>query len=292
MARNSEKAMTALARWRQAKLAEEGLDKKNERRPYLASECNNLKDCERWRLQIIKEVSKKVTQIQNAGLGEFKIRDLNDEINKLLREKRHWERRIIELGGKNMMRRSRMLDNEGKEVPGSHGYKYFGAARDLPGVRELFDSVKPAPAKKTRAELMKDVDSHYYGFLDDDDKRLVPLEVEAEKAAIDAAVRDWTDKKERGEIDASAGADDEDVRNIYLSLPDMSAEDRMAEAMEEGKEARVTSHVEIPSQKDIEDALLRRKKQELIQIYALDEFDENPAAADAKKSKKAQKAKE
>jgi len=41
--------------------------------------------------------SKKVSQIQNAGLGEFKIRDLNDEINKLLREKRHWEARIIEL---------------------------------------------------------------------------------------------------------------------------------------------------------------------------------------------------
>lgn len=35
----------------------------------------------------------------SAGLGEFKIRDLNDEINKLLREKGHWEHRIKELGG-------------------------------------------------------------------------------------------------------------------------------------------------------------------------------------------------
>lgn len=32
-----------------------------------------------------------------------------------------------------------MLDHEGKEVPGNRGYKYFGAARDLPGVRELFE---------------------------------------------------------------------------------------------------------------------------------------------------------
>ena len=46
---------------------------------------------------MIREISKKVSQIQNAGLGEFRIRDLNDEINKLLREKRHWEARIIEL---------------------------------------------------------------------------------------------------------------------------------------------------------------------------------------------------
>jgi len=34
-----------------------------------------------------------------AGLGEFKLRDLNDEINKLLREKGHWEDRIKELNG-------------------------------------------------------------------------------------------------------------------------------------------------------------------------------------------------
>ena len=34
-----------------------------------------------------------------AGLGETAIRDLNDEINKLFREKSHWERRIVELNG-------------------------------------------------------------------------------------------------------------------------------------------------------------------------------------------------
>lgn len=32
-----------------------------------------------------------------------------------------------------------MIDHEGKEVPGNRGYRYFGAARDLPGVRELFE---------------------------------------------------------------------------------------------------------------------------------------------------------
>ena len=42
-----------------------------------------------------------------------------------------------------------------REVPGNKGYKYFGAARDLPGVRELFESDAPAVIKKTRAELMK-----------------------------------------------------------------------------------------------------------------------------------------
>ena len=51
-------------------------------------------------------------------------------------------------------------------------------------IRELFESQEPVNVKKTRAELMKDIDSIYYGFLDDDDERLIPLEVEAEKAAV------------------------------------------------------------------------------------------------------------
>lgn len=45
------------------------------------------------------EIAKKIALIQNPGLGEFKIRDLNDEINKLLRVKYAWETRIKELDG-------------------------------------------------------------------------------------------------------------------------------------------------------------------------------------------------
>ena len=59
-----------------------------------------------------------------AGLGEFKIRDLNDEINKLLKEKYQWEDKILELGGPDYKKIGpRLLDKEGKEVPGSRGYK-------------------------------------------------------------------------------------------------------------------------------------------------------------------------
>ena len=163
---------------------EEGGNKKTERRPFLTSECDNVQAAERWRHQVIREISKSVTAIQNAGLGEFRIRDLNDKINKLLREKKHWEDRLRELGGRSYKGSAKMLDREGKEVPGNKGYKYFGAAKDLPGVRELFETDAPANVKKTRAELMRDVDSHYYGFRDDDDGKLVPEELAAEKDAI------------------------------------------------------------------------------------------------------------
>jgi len=209
-----------------------------------------------------------MAQIQNAGLGEFRIRDLNDEINKLLREKRHWENRIIELGGRDKRSRSRMLDKEGKEVPGVYGYKYFGAARDLPGVRELFEAEKPEQPKKSRAELMKDIDAAYYGYRDDEDNLLVPLEIEAEKAAVAQAVKEWKEKREAGQ------EENDEEPDIYAVPPDMSDMDRLEEAMREGKEGRFFAHVAIPTQKDIEQALLERKKRELLHMYDIDSDDE------------------
>ncbi|XP_077433174.1 LOW QUALITY PROTEIN: pre-mRNA-splicing factor ISY1 homolog [Vanacampus margaritifer] len=270
MARNAEKAMTALARFRQAQLDE---GKVKERRPFLASECNDLPKAEKWRRQIISEISKKVAQIQNAGLGEFKIRDMNDEINKLLREKRHWEYRIRELGGSDYKRFGpRMLDHEGREVPGNRGYKYFGAARDLPGVRELFEK-EPAPElRKTRGELMKDVDAEYYGYRDEDDGVLVPLEMQHEKRAVCEAVHKWrTDRECFPSGDKKISHEEADDEPSIYSLANLQAdEDEQAQENMEGDEGGVAffAHVPVPSQKEVEEALVRRKKMELLQRYA------------------------
>ncbi|XP_064858204.1 pre-mRNA-splicing factor ISY1 homolog [Oncorhynchus nerka] len=267
MARNAEKAMTALARFRNAQL-EEG--KVRERRPFLASECTELPKAEKWRRQIISEISKKVAQIQNAGLGEFKIRDLNDEINKLLREKGHWEVRIKELGGPDYGRVGpKMLDHEGKEVPGNRGYKYFGAAKDLPGVRELFDKEPIPPPRKSRAELMKDIDAEYYGYRDEDDGALVPLEQEYEKEVILKAVEKWKTERE-ARLAGGREEVEEEEEHMYAVKEDEHSDDETREQME-GEDGTLTSfiaHVPVPSQKEIEEALVRRKKMELLQKYA------------------------
>ena len=97
MARNAEKAMTTLARWRAQQ--NEGPEIKRERRPWNPADCDDVEKAQRFRISIIKEISRKVTQIQNAGLGEHRIRDLNDRINRLLRDKKNWEERILQLGG-------------------------------------------------------------------------------------------------------------------------------------------------------------------------------------------------
>ena len=44
--------------------------------------------------------------------------------------------------------------------------------------------------------------------------------------------------------------------------------------MKEGKEGRFFTHMAIPTQKDIELALLERKKRELLTMYAIDDDDD------------------
>lgn len=149
----------------------------------------------------------------------------------MLREKRHWENQISALGGPHYRRYGpRMFDAEGREVPGNRGYKYFGAAKDLPGVRELFEQEPPPPPRKTRGELMKEVDADYYGYRDDDDGILIPLEEKAEKLAIAEAVKLWKEKQAqrgeggvgKGEKGAAVDEDDEEEEDIYPVDEDVS----------------------------------------------------------------------
>merc|ERR1712198_66930 len=66
-----------------------------------------------------------------------------------------------------------------------------------------------------------------------------------------------------------------------------SKEEALKEAMEEGKEARFMARVKVPTQKDIEEALIRRKKQELLEMYAIDSDDLDQLEKQAKLTKEA-----
>ncbi|KAL1748056.1 Isy1-like splicing factor [Schizophyllum fasciatum] len=174
-----------LYRFREAQAAELGLGTRADRRPRMASACKSMRECERWRGEILREISRKVSKIQDAGLTDYEVRDLNDEINKLLREKRHWENQIIALGGANYRRNVAMLDADGKEVPGTKGYKYFGRAKELPGVRELFESKKHEEEEENQAyafyKKFMNQGPAYYGDLDEADEKLLQFERNAEE---------------------------------------------------------------------------------------------------------------
>ena len=243
-------------RWVKGK--QDALKGERDRRPYLASECKDLNQADKWRQEILREIGKKVMEIQNAGLGEHRLRDLNDEINKLIREKSHWERRILELGGPNYIAQGRRIaDGDGKESvedeQKGQGYRYFGAAKQLPGVKELFDKPVARTVRRTRHQMNKNIDADYYGFRDEEDGVLLREEAEAEKAMVAAAVMDWEEKevqrdrdqkRRRGQGGGGAQDDDQDGQHDFVA------------------------HVPLPDQKDIEGLVLEKKKRDLLAKYS------------------------
>ena len=274
MARNEEKAHAMLNRW--VAMKKELNSHSKDKRPGMSTECNNLQECERWRGQIIKEITKKVADIQNASLGEYKIREINDEINKLFREKGHWEDRIRELGGPDHKKLApKVIDSQGYELPGAGGYKYWGAARDLPGVRELFAKDAPNPPKKSRTDLYKNINFEYYGFKDEDDGQLLIYETEAESKLMD----DYNQElKENLAIDSSKKKKklDEEKALIIDGVVYRTDDEEYIKfkKLHSNDEPLYNAFASKPTEEEIEKILLDKKKTMLINMYQLDEFEE------------------
>jgi pre-mRNA-splicing factor ISY1 len=129
--------------------------------------------------------------------------------------------------------------------------RYFGAARNLPGVRELFQPKEQKAPKRTRAELYRDIDADYYGYRDDEDGILVRMEAEAERRAIQEAMDAW--ERERQERMQEGGGQYQDANN---DLGDDELEVSEFEA-----------HVPVPTLEDMDKLLLEQKKQALLEKY-------------------------
>ncbi|KAK4102218.1 Isy1-like splicing factor [Parathielavia hyrcaniae] len=203
MARNSEKAQSMLFRFREAQAADLGIiDAGRSRRPRAITEQDSIPACEKWRGQVLKDISRKVSRIQDPALSDYQIRDLNDEINKLMREKHMWEVQIRNLGGPNYMRSAggggKVYDEAGREISvpgGGKGYRYFGRARELPGVKELFEAAAKARVEEEkpleeRADLRRQVNAAYYGYAPgEEDGELLGYERARERMAFEALAK-------------------------------------------------------------------------------------------------------
>ncbi|XP_058742841.1 uncharacterized protein LOC131615701 [Vicia villosa] len=286
MARNEEKAQSMLNRFITMKAEEK--KKPKERRPFLASECRDLNEADKWRQQIMREIGRKVAEIQNEGLGEHRLRDLNDEINKLIREKVHWERRIVELGGPNYARHSaKMTDLDGNivDVPNPSGrgpgYRYFGAAKKLPGVRELFEKPPELRKRRTRYDIYKRINAAYYGYRDEEDGILKSLEEPAEEAMRREAKEEWLqlDMIKREARKAVRSGEVAEVTTaareiLHEEEEDVVEEERMKERemrdQSDKKEREFIVHVPLPDEKEIEKMVLQKKKTDLLNKYVSD----------------------
>jgi len=223
-----------LFRFRAAQAADLGiLDISRTRRPKLITSIDSIPTCEKWRGQVLKEISRKVTKIQDPALSDYQIRDLNDEINKLMREKHMWEIQIRNLGGPNYMRGGRVVDEEGKEIPGGgKGYRYFGRARELPGVKELFEAAKEPRSREEkekegatmRRDLLRNVDAGYYGYNLDEEGGLLEYEKQKEKEAWENLMAQPDDVGEKGEWEELPGDKGDGVAWRVPSLDEVQEE--------------------------------------------------------------------
>ena len=162
-----------------------------------------------------------------------------------MREKHHWNKRIKELGGQDFHQQElkQQLENatSGENaILGSGGYCYYGAAKDLPGVRELFEKQQLLKQKKRhRGDIYKRITPDYYGWREEEDGVLLELEQKASKSLQEKL--------------------DEEARQVRAKLAPGEDSDDDPDELEE---------TELPSQEDMAKALLERKKQQLLARFA------------------------
>jgi pre-mRNA-splicing factor ISY1 len=230
-----------------------------------------LREAEHWRRQIIREIASQVSQIQNAALGEHVLRDMNDSINKKIREKGHWDKRIIELGGPD--HRGEGVEAAGKAAPGSkHAkggeYLYFGAARDLPGVREVLEADAAAKAERdkrrkkrlSRREVERRIDLDYFGFRDEEDGRLVESEALAEAKMLAEANAEWTLTR----AERRANREKSGVAAAAAAALSSSDDDEDATAA-----AAFRANASVPTQQAIQAVLLKERKAALFARFGM-----------------------
>ena len=134
-----------------------------------------------------------------------------------------------------------MAKDEGAEVEGMQGYRYFGAAKRLKGVAELLKPHEEPKEKINREELMKLTDADYYGYRDDDDGVLATLEAEEEVKARLLEIKGW-EERNAGVQDMDESSSEDDVDSMDFSSV-------------------------VPSKEDMQQILLEKQKEEVLRNY-------------------------
>ncbi|KAA8493805.1 Pre-mRNA-splicing factor ISY1-like [Porphyridium purpureum] len=174
MARSEEKAQSMLHRYLRGKADARSTSRAGAAgaavRPRLAVLCDDVAQAQLWQRQVVREFVACVSELHDetaAHVDELeeseRLMALNDRANKLLREKRHWDRQVRRLA-RNEGDRSRAggaREDEAETIaaaasPGTDlarsQYIYFGRARHLPLVQEQLERERIATAKRKIAQ--------------------------------------------------------------------------------------------------------------------------------------------
>jgi len=135
------------------------------------------------------------------------------------------------------------------------GYKYFGVAKNLPGVKELFQKPVQKKARRTRKEMFSSINADYFGYRDEDDGVLLEVERESEVAVREEAIREWE-----------------------------SGQSELASTQTKGDDAQdpgYVAFVPLPDEKEIEKQIIDKKKADLLAKYATPALQSEQAEAEA-----------
>lgn len=174
-----------------------------------------------------------------------------------MREKFHWNKRISELGGPDYNKVERLNqiaeaseDQNSVGLQGSSGYRYYGVAKNLPGVKELFMRNAVKLTKRKRGDVYKFITPDYYGLRDEEDGVLLDVEIQASekrRLALEKYRKDFRSKQEN--------SSDSGVIWVYHSEDD---DEEMASS------TAVSAHVAVPTQDIVEQSILAKKKKKLL----------------------------
>lgn len=239
-----------LHRFQEALLIEEGakLDPHlRDQRPK-PSECTNLSLAEDVCRTVVREISKKISKIQDPILEEAQLRMLNEEINRLVQEKQEWDRRVLQLGGieRNPLRWLTQDDQISADAPPPltlAGKYYFGRAKELPEYQEALRNARSSSTKrveKQKAEKLDNLNPFYYGYLTPE-----------EEAELQTAERLAEQLRDEHPVDWQTGLP------IHPDLLDTPL-----------PACIIPPPVHIPTQAEVEAMLVQRRKSQLIKEFS------------------------
>ncbi|WLF81505.1 NineTeen Complex (NTC) component [Lodderomyces elongisporus] len=154
----------------------EQLETNPQLRPRNVQRVKSLPQAEKWRSIVLGEISSKLTEINDPSVNNLRIQELNDDLNKLIKDKRTWEYRIKELGGNDYLR-SKDITSTGLC---SEGIWYFGRAKLLvdeknvdlnttTNTTKVEQRLKGKPSKQELSIMTsrrKRLDDQYYGKME------------------------------------------------------------------------------------------------------------------------------
>ncbi|KAL7436847.1 hypothetical protein ACHAXM_006681 [Skeletonema potamos] len=151
----------------------------------------------------------------------------------------------------------------GVSLKGSGGYQYFGAAKDLPGVRELFARHAAKLTKRKRGDIYKYITPDYYGLRDEEDGVLLELESGLAKEGQKKL-------KECREMYNDSEVKQQQQQNAVSSQLDLYATDESdgGSGDDDALENGIDAHIAVPSQEVVAQVLLQKKKEALLSRFA------------------------